>query len=271
MAESKPAPVLDVRDEVAFAAGHAAGAVNIPAQEIAQRTHELPLKGATIRLFDADSDRLAIVACMLRTRGYEVEEVPLTAGDLTETGPSSQRLWRPSPFLVEALDWIGSHAAAAPPRALPVRALDVACGAGREAVYLATRGYQVDAIDVLPDALQRAGDLARRNGVAIHTIGQDLRRQPLLENQAFDLVAVFRFLHRPLLSAVGRSVAPGGHIVYETFHWRDAGQRGPLSPGRALQDGELAAAFEGFEPIIVRDGVERDGRCFSQLLARRRD
>ena len=40
--------------------------------------------------------------------------------------------------------------------------------------------------------------------------------------------------------------------------------------GRTLQDGELAAAFDGFEPLIARDGVERDGRVFSQLLARRR-
>jgi hypothetical protein len=46
------------------------------------------------------------------------------------------------------------------------------------------------------------------------------------------------------------------------------GSRGGF--GRTLQDGELAAAFDGFEPLIARDGVERDGRVFSQLLARRR-
>jgi hypothetical protein len=122
------------------------------------------------------------------------------------------------------------------------------------------------------------------------------------------MVIVFRFLHRPLLPAIGRSVAPGGFIVYEAFHRRDAGASGrdrhggggggravgspAASPpkagppragaagsnnkecrgglGRTLQDGELAAGFDGFEPLIARDGVERDGRVFSQLLARRR-
>ena len=65
-------------------------------------------------------------------------------------------------------------------------------------------------------------------------------------------------------------MAGGGFIVYEAFHERDAAAgRKRLKAGRALRGGELAAAFEGCEPLIVRDGVERDGRVFSQLLARR--
>jgi tellurite methyltransferase len=129
-------------------------------------------------------------------------------------------------------------------------------------VYLARRGWRVDAVDVLPDALRKAEDLARRNSVEIHTIQQDLKRQPFLPGDAYELVTVFRFLHRPLLPAIARSVAPGGFVVYETFDWRDAG-------GRGLRDGELASAFEGFERIILREGVERGGRRFSQLLARK--
>ena len=188
-----------------------------------------------------------------------------------------------------------------PPRSeegrMAPRALDLACGAGREAVYLAWAGYEVDAVDVLPDALARAQDLARRCGVRLSTIQQDLKRSPALPAERYDMVIVFRFLHRPLLPAIGRSVAPGGFIVYEAFHRRDAGASGRAchggggegravgSPaasaagsnnkgcrgglGRTLQDGELAAAFDGFEPLIARDGVERDGRVFSQLLARR--
>jgi SAM-dependent methyltransferase len=178
------------------------------------------------------------------------------------------------------------------------RALDLACGAGREAVYLALAGYEVDAVDALPDALERAQDLARRCGVRLSTIQQDLKRSPTLPAEGYDMVIVFRFLHQPLLPAIGRSVAAGGFIVYEAFHRRDAaasgraghggggGGRAVGSPaasaagsnnkgccgglGRTLQDGELAAAFDGFEPLIARDGVERDGRVFSQLLARRR-
>jgi hypothetical protein len=85
-------------------------------------------------------------------------------------------------------------------------------------------------------------------------------------------VTVFRFLHRPLVSAIRAAVAPGGFIVYETFHRRDPGKDGqPLDPIRTVADGELAVAFEDFETLVARDGIEREGRLFSQLLARRQD
>jgi SAM-dependent methyltransferase len=307
--------LLDVRPEAAFAAGHVAGAANIPLEELPQRTHELPPKGAAVRVFDGDPARQRQAAEALRRRGYAVAEAspgPSTAtcrhparhtavlgpgcpADLRESGPSRARLWQPSPFLVEALDCIRAHAGAHP---LQGRALDVACGAGREAVYLALAGYQVDAIDVLPDALARARDLARRCGVALHTMRQDLKRDPVLPAGRYDLVTVFRFLHRPLLPVIGRSVAAGGYLVYEAFHRRDAVEGAPgtqhgrlpcrvparcrgtrrrgggsgsrrLKAGHSLADGELAAAFDGFQVLLARDGVERDGRVFSHLLARR--
>jgi len=258
-----------VRAQEAFLAAHVAGAVNIPIQELERRTHELPPKGATIRLFDEDPDRLVVAASMLKERGYTVQEPALGAAELTQTGPSRSRLWRPSPFLVEALDRIEAHAVAAGAGA-GRRALDLACGAGREAVYLALAGWQVDAIDILPDALARAEDLARRCGVAVRTIGQNLRRGPALPRDAYDLVTVFRFLHRPLLPAIAGAVAPGGFVVCETFHRRDAktGRRRP-GAGGGLADGELAAAFEGLDILIARDGEAREGRTFSQLLARK--
>jgi SAM-dependent methyltransferase len=296
MNQAETAIILDVRAEARFAAGHAAGAANIPLEELAARSHELPPKGAAVNLFDDDPERRRQAAEALRLRGYAVREASLSAAELRESGPSRARLWRPSPFLVEALEYI--RQTSIEEGRMPPRALDLACGAGREAVYLALAGYEVDAVDVLPDALARAQDLARRCGVRLGTIQQDLKRLPALPAERYDIVIVFRFLHRPLLPAIGRSVAPGGFIVYEAFHRRDAGASGRAghggggggravgSPaasaagsnnkgcrggvGRTLQDGELAAAFDGFEPLIARDGVERDGHVFSQLLARRR-
>jgi rhodanese-related sulfurtransferase len=261
-----PAAILDVRSEALFAAGHAPGAANIPLEELARRSHELPPKGSGILLYDADPDRLRRAADALRQRGYAVHEGLPAQADLRESGPSRVRLWQPSPFLVEALEHIRPPDADAPPG----RALDVACGAGREAVYLALSGYEVEAVDVLPDALERAADLARRSGVRLTVTRQNLRRDTELPAQRYGLVTVFRFVHRLLLPAVGQSVAPGGYLVYEAFNWWDAAAgRKPLKPGHTLRDGELAAAFAGFEVLIARDGVERGGRTFSQLLARR--
>ncbi|MCX5654781.1 MAG: methyltransferase domain-containing protein [Planctomycetota bacterium] len=260
--------ILDVRSEAAFAAGHAHGAVNIPADELAARAHELPPKGTAIDVFDDDPDVLAIAAYVLRNRGYIVREVSLYPAELRESGPSRARLWQPSPFLVEAVECIRPRVGTA---LFGGRALDLACGSGRDAAYLALAGYEVEAIDVLPDALERARDLARRSGVAVKTIEQDLKASPVLPAERYDLVAVIRFLHRPLLAAIREAIVPGGFVVYEAFHRRDAeDERRALKPSHTLEDGELAAAFEGFELLIVRDGLARGGRVFSQLLARRR-
>jgi len=272
--ETASLPVLDARAEVRFLAGHAPGAVNIPLDELARRAHELPPKGAAVRLYDDDPAHWKTADEALRLRGYAVQSAALAADDLRECGPSRAALWRPCPFLVEALECIAAATAS-----LGGRALDLACGSGRDAVYLAMRGYEVDAVDRLPDALERAQDLARRSGVRLNTIRADLAREPGLPAERYDLVTVLRFLHRPLLPAIRECVAPGGFVVYETFHRRDPG-RGrtggqaasgtrPVETSHTVADGELAAAFDGFDPLIARDGIARGGRVFSQLLARR--
>ncbi|HET6442769.1 MAG TPA: methyltransferase domain-containing protein [Phycisphaerae bacterium] len=263
--EAASLPILDVRAEARFLAGHAPGAVNIPLEELARRAHELPPKGAAVRLYDDNPERGKAAAEALRLRGYAVQPAALAADDLRECGPSRAALWRPGPFLVEALECIATATGS-----LGGRALDIACGTGRDAAYLAMRGYEVDAVDRLPDALERARDLARRSGVRLNTIQADLRHEPVLPAERYDLVTVLRFLHRPLLPAIRECVAPGGFVVYETFHRQDPGRKGqPLDPNHTVADGELAAAFDEFEAILARDGIARGGRIFSQLLARR--
>jgi SAM-dependent methyltransferase len=153
---------------------------------------------------------------------------------------------------------------------IPRRALDVACGSGRDAVYLALEGWDVEATDVLPDALGRAEDLARRSGVSIRTFVRDLECQSMLPQSRYDLVTVFRFLHRGLFPALRDAVASGGFIAYETFHERnrETGRR-PCSPQHLLASGELGKAFDGWEILLARDAVEQDGRYYSSLLARK--
>jgi tellurite methyltransferase len=254
--------VVDVRTEAEFVKGHLPGAVNLPLEELPARTHELPASHEPLRVMDANLDRTGRAADFLRKRGHLVEVVALEAGQLVETGPSATRLWQPNLFLVEALQLIDA-------RTHGVRVLDVACGSGRDAVYLALGGWRVHAIDILPDALARAADLARRNGVEISTELRDLESDPTLPIGQFDLVVVFRYLHRPLFGALRNAVAEGGCLVYETFHerTRETG-RPPRNPEHLLRRGELAQAFSGFELLIVRDGIERDGRYVSGLLAR---
>ena len=260
--------LLDVRAESEFLAAHAPMAAGIPLEELRDRTHELPPRGERLCVTDADPRRAEEAAGFLRQRGHEVTLIGWDRATATASGPSQVHLWRPNSFLVEAFQRIqqGREGSACDHR----RAFDLACGCGRDAVWLAMRGYEVDAIDILPDALQRAQDLARRCGVQVRTLHQDLERQPHLGRWGYDLMTVFRYLHRDLFPSIRSAVAPGGYIVYETFHEqnRQTGMR-PLSPEHLLQTSELAEAFDGFELLIVRDGVERGGRYFSSLLARR--
>lgn len=262
-------PLLDVRPEPAFFAGHALGASSIPLEELPRRVHELPAADHPLRITDADPARAREAAAFLTRRGHAVVAVPWDILALDERGPSRVRLWRPSPFLVEALEVIDSldpHGACS----LPRRAMDVACGTGRDAVYLALRGYDVLAADILPDALERASDLALRNGTSIRTLTMDVERGPSLPCAPFELVTVFRFLHRPLFPLLRDAIAPGGWIIYETFHEQNLSTgQGPRKLDHLLRTGELAAAFGDLEIRIVRDAFSRAGRYFASLLARK--
>ncbi|HEX5241624.1 MAG TPA: methyltransferase domain-containing protein [Tepidisphaeraceae bacterium] len=260
-------PLLDVRCEEEFLAGHVPGAVNIPLAELTQRLHELPDRGATLHLVKFDDADSSEAQTFLEQRGLEVLPVTATRDELTESGPSSARLWQPNAFLIEALAAINRQSSSANP---PLRALDVACGSGRDAVYFAMNGYQVDAIDLLPDALQRANDLASRHRVQIRTIQQDLQTQPVLPAGQYDLIVVFRYLQRSLMPALSKALRPGGYLVYETFHEqnRQTGLK-PSNPDHLLKTGELASSFSELEILIADDAFERNGRYFSHLLARR--
>ena len=264
MAESRT-PLLDVRPEADFRAGHAPGAVGIPLEELARRVHELPSPQQRLSITDADASRLARAVQFLRRRGHDVVEKCWDPSLASESGPSRTRLWRPNPFLVECLPIIRLRS----PQT-GGKALDVACGSGRDAVFLAGNGYEVVALDRLPDALERASELARGQGVSLQTVTVDLEADAFRSMGTFDLVTVFRYLHRPLFPSLRAAIKPGGYVVYETFHEmnRKTGRR-PLHPNHLLKSDELAAAFAGFEILVARDAVERDGRFFSSLLARK--
>ena len=267
LSEQAP-PILDVRAEAEFLRSHGPGAVNIPFEELAARVYELPSSNVPIHIVDPDAARAGQAASFLAWRGHPVTIMPWDASVASESGPSAGRLWSANPFLREALERIDSRKSWG--RMARPRALDVACGTGRDAVYLAMHAYDVVAVDVLQDALDRARSLAARYGVNIQTIATDLENGDSLPTGPFDLVTVFRYLHRPLFSSLRDAVAPGGYLVYETFHEQNrlAGQR-PHNPAHLLKSGELVENFSDFEILIERDAIERDGRFFSSLLARR--
>jgi tellurite methyltransferase len=256
-----PAARLDVRPGDAFAAGHLPGSGHLPLAELRERRGELPARDLELVVLAEDGERAHAAAMMLRELGYarvawlDARLAELPTGALV-TGPAA-RLWRPSPFLEAVRERL--------PRG---RALDLAAGAGREAVTLALAGWSVEAWDNDETALERARALAARNGVTLTTRCADLEAPDVrLPEAAFEVVMVFRFLHRPLLPAIAAAIAPGGMLVYETFRRGQERFGRPKHPRFLLEDGELAECFPGLEVLRYEESEAPDGPVMARLLA----
>ena len=272
-AEFRQAPataaLLDVRDPAAFAAGHLVGCGHLPRAELLERRAELPPRDRAVLVMADDPHESAAAATELEAMGYgDVAwlDVPLAEipGGHADRAPAV-RLWRPAPFLAEVLPYIMESAAAQ-----GARAADLAAGSGREAVFLALHGYEVEAWDRAPEALERATALARRNGVAIRPQVANLERSDLkLPAARYQLLVVFRFLHRPLFPAIERALAPGGWLVYETYRIGQERFGRPRSRKFLLEPGELAAAFPGLAVMRYEEPEPADGPIVTRLLARR--
>ncbi|WP_049936784.1 class I SAM-dependent methyltransferase [Haloplanus natans] len=94
------------------------------------------------------------------------------------------------------------------------RALDVATGTGRNARFLAAEGYEVDAVDVSDEALDRAANAAADDGVAVNWIRADIDDFEF-EAGAYDVVTVSFFAALDRLPDLKEALAPGGMLVYE--------------------------------------------------------
>ena len=141
--------LLDVRPTEAFAAGHLCGAGHIEPQDFGRRRAELPPRDARVIVLDDQPDRARAAAEQLGAMGYaQVHWLEVSLADLFgghgDQSPAV-RLWRPSPFLQCLLPLL--------PRG---RVLDVAAGSGREAVFLAMHGFDVECWDRAPEALERS-------------------------------------------------------------------------------------------------------------------
>lgn len=134
------------------------------------------------------------------------------------------------------------------------RALDLACGAGRNALWLAQQGWDVVAIDGAEEAIR----IVHEHDARVDTRVMDLERDAPLpfEDASFDLVAILYFLHRPLFAEAKRVLRPGGLVVTAI---RTRG----ISARFCLGLDELRGEFEGWEVVHAQD------REIAELVARR--
>lgn len=142
----------------------------------------------------------------------------------------------------------------------PGRLLDIACGRGRNALSMAELGYSVTALDASSQGLSLLSDEARRRGLSIATVQQDLELLPQLPSAYFDVVLQFFYLQRSLFDAVRAAVRPGGVVVVRTFSRAGNFPGGPGNPDYVLEGGELLTLFDGWDVLFHEEGLDEAER-----------
>jgi SAM-dependent methyltransferase len=274
------AGILDARPAADFAALHVRGAVSLPQAAVAVTPAELeavlpsiflPPRHRPLLVVAATPDIATRLAGALAARGRA--RVAAAAPPAPALASLPQR-WRASGAAVgtlwEAPDWLTRHAGLLPPPALGP-ALDLGCGSGRAAVWLAARGYRVTGLDHQPEALMLMTRLAASEGVAVSGIRADLRAVGGLPPGPWGLLVNIRCLHRPLLARWHDCVLPHGVVVVRGF--RDAPGWAPdITAAHRLRPAELARAFPAgrWEVLAHEEGFDDDGRPAAGIVARRR-
>lgn len=148
---------------------------------------------------------------------------------------------RPSKFLVESLPLITGHC---PGR----RALDLACGEGRNSIFLASRGFAVTGVDISEEALAKAERRAAAEGVSVDWINADLEKFTI--PGSYDLILNINFLLRELFEQCVTALTPGGLLLVDTI-MAGPGAIVPHDPLYLLQPGELARLFSAYTGQIL--------------------
>lgn len=161
---------------------------------------------------------------------------------------------------------------------VPGSALDLAAGPGRNALYLAERGWTVTAVDGSAVAIDILRARARERELTVDARivdleAQDLQAQDLqaedfeFPNEAYDLVLSCYYLQRSLIPLMKSALRPGGRLIM-IVHLADAGQPQGM-PTRAYS-GELLALFKAWRLLHYREGVPGESchqRAVAELVA----
>lgn len=158
------------------------------------------------------------------------------------------------------------------------RAIDFACGSGRNALFLARLGWHVDAIDISAVALERLMAAADAEGLPVRCVERDLEPASSsldgLEDRQFNLALMIRYTDFQLVEAIPRALAPGGYLIAEMHLQTDESVAGPRNPRFRMAPGELRRACAALELLHYHEGLvtDPDGRrvALAQVVGRRR-
>jgi SAM-dependent methyltransferase len=150
--------------------------------------------------------------------------------------------------------------------------LDLACGNGHNGIFLATKGLEVTLSDNSEEALKEAAKLAQENQVKVTFWQVDLEKEGRnpLPAESFGAILVFRYLHRPLIPCIRKSLRNGGILLYETYTVEQPKFGKPHNPHFLLKPGELQKWFGDWEILYKFEGIEENPkRAIAQVVCRK--
>ncbi|MGE0608095.1 MAG: class I SAM-dependent methyltransferase [Pirellulales bacterium] len=146
------------------------------------------------------------------------------------------------------------------------RALDIAGGTGRNALWLARRGLEVTLADISETALRLAVDEALKRGLPLTTRSADLEVDPLPAGP-WDLIVSCHFLWRPMYAAALEQLAPGGRLAVVQPTQSNLERHASPSQRFLLANGELPGLASGFTIDYYDEAWRESGRHEAWLLA----
>lgn len=271
LALGKPLVLLDVRTATEFQQRHIPGSLLFPLQNLEARVSDVPNSGTPIAVI-SESGLRGGSACALLAQHDLGPLLNLTGGLGAWPGPFTEGMeavrhhehgLAPSSFLIEHFDLLTKGLA-----------LDLAMGEGRNAIYLATRGFDVDGIDGDPQAVAQARASARKLGAPIRAVlGSVEDGTYIIPIETYDSIVVFNYLHRPAFNDIKDGVVPGGVAVCQAFTVDQVRFGHPPDRERLLQPGELREVFSDWEILQQREliGSSREGemRAIASIIARK--
>lgn len=150
------------------------------------------------------------------------------------------------------------------------KALDIAMGEGRNALSLASHGFDVEGLDKNEEAVKTCLASAKDRGLRLIVRTVDLEKYQLHQTH-YDLIICFYYLQRSLIPQIRGALKPGGMVVYETFLIDNHLQFGhPKHREYCFEHNELLNSFRDFRVIFYHEGMV-EGRTFAaQIVAQKR-
>ena len=166
--------------------------------------------------------------------------------------------FEPAQFLVENMELLPKG-----------RALDLAMGNGRNVIYLAKMGFEVEGVDISQEAVSTALETAEKAGFTIEAQVVDLEKAFHIKGDNYDVIICFNYLQRSLVPEMKNGLRRGGIIVCETYIVNQAQFGKPKNPAYLLKHNELLDMFRELRCLRYREGIFEGPRATASIIAQK--